>query len=378
MRVSHFTFSRRIWRQIHLWIGLGLGILLVPMGLTGVTLVFGGELDRLFAPSRYAVTGSAVEQPAGVYLANAAAAAQGSRAIALRWPRETGAPVTIVLRGGAAPDQARVAYLDPPTGRVLDVADQRGGFVGIAHSLHANLLSADVGRQIVGWIGVGLLTMVLTGLWLWWRRSVSLHKLLRWRRGPQLSFNLHHMAGFWIAGPLAVMAVTGIIQSFPQQARAVIGFFAEVSPQPARQASAGGGMRQPALDPQRAVDLALQSGEGLQPVSLTPPAGQARVWRVQMAKPDGQSQTALIDDATSALTVAPVASGDAFTIWLRRIHEGKDHGPLWRAIVVVCGFSPTLFFLTGLLIWLRRRHGLKTSALRSPTMRADPQTLRQL
>ncbi|VFU11002.1 protein of unknown function [Methylocella tundrae] len=89
---------------------------------------------------RYAVTGAVAGQPAGVYLGSAAAAASGARVMVLRWPRMEGAPVTVLLRGGAFADQARLAYLDPPTGRVLDIADLRGGLIGLAHALHANLM----------------------------------------------------------------------------------------------------------------------------------------------------------------------------------------------------------------------------------------------
>jgi uncharacterized iron-regulated membrane protein len=377
MLISHSNVSRRVWRQVHLWIGLTLGVLIVPIGVSGIVLVFSTDVDRLLAPSRYAVTGAAAEQPAGVYLANASAVASGARVAALRWPQEDGAPLTVALRGGAFPDQARLAYLDPPTGRVLGVADQLSSVIGIAHSLHANLLVPDFcGRQIVGWVGVGLLTMVLTGLWIWWRRSVGLLKLLRWRRGLKLSFNLHHMLGFWIAAPLGVMALTGAYLGFPQQARTLIGFFAELTPQTPRPASGGGAMRPPALDPQLVIELALQSGEGLRPVSLTPPTAQTRVWRIQMAKRDGELQAAFVDDATSALTISPATQGDAFLIWLRRVHEGGYHGPLWRSIVVICGVSPTFLFVTGALMWLRRRP--TTSAAPSPAMSGDPQTSNQL
>ncbi len=360
--MPRFVFGRPMWRQIHRWIGLGAALLIVSVTLSGLVLSFGADIDRMLSPVRYAVTGAAAGQSADVYLANAVAAASGSRVVALRWPRDQGAPVTALLRGGDSPEQARVAYVDPRTGYVLDVADFRGGFVGFVHSLHSSLLAPNFsGRQIVGWIGVSLLAMVLSGLWLWRRRSAGLLQLLRWRRGPQMSFNLHLSAGFWIAGPLAVMALTGIAQGFPPQARTLIGVFSNVAPQTPRR---GAPMQKPAQDAARVVELALQNGAGLKPVSLTLPTQQAKVWRLDATDADGAARTVLIDDATGAATVEAPAQGDAFLAWMHRVHEGLHHGPVLRLIVILCGLAPALFFATGVLMWLRRRRST-ASAIRS-------------
>jgi uncharacterized iron-regulated membrane protein len=342
-------------RQVHLWIGLGLGLLFVPLGLSGAVLVFGTELDRLLDPARYAVTSGDAEQTAGVYLANAAAAAPGSRAVVLRWPPSADIPVTVLLRGGG--EQARVAYLDPPTGNVLGIAGSNNSVVGFAHALHANLtVDGLTGRQIVGWIGMGLLAMALTGACIWWPRSGGMLRALRWRRGSKVTANLHHMLGLWIAGPLAVMALTGIYLSFPQQSRAVIAIFSDLTPQVPRPAPSIESIRQPAQDPQRVTELALQSGEGLSPVSLSPPTEQSKFWRVQVSKIGGVPQTLLVDDATSAVTSARQSTtGDAFTVWLRGVHDAKHHGAAWRLIAFFCGVAPAILLVTGAIIWLSRR-----------------------
>jgi uncharacterized iron-regulated membrane protein len=43
---------RRVWVQIHLWLGIGLAILLVPISLSGAALVWHDHLDALINPSR--------------------------------------------------------------------------------------------------------------------------------------------------------------------------------------------------------------------------------------------------------------------------------------------------------------------------------------
>jgi len=353
----------RIWRDVHLWIALGLGLLIVPVSLSGALLVFGGDLDRLIDPARYAMTGSTVEQAAGVYLRNAELAAPGARAAILRWPANAGSPVTVLLRGGEGGTQAApsgrlwMVSIDPPTGQVLGVVDARGSFVGRIHSLHAELMSPDLsGRQIVGFAGIGLLVLALTGIWLWWPRNGNLLKAFRWRRGAKLSFNLHHMLGLWIFAPLALMGLTGAYLSFPQQARGLIAAFAELAPRPPRQGQGAVLMRLPAQDPQRVVELALQSGPGLRPTALSTPTEPDKLWRIQLTGEDDEPRSVLVDDRSLALTVAPrTAPGDVFAAWLRRVHEAQHHGPLWRAIAFVCGLSPAIFLVTGCMMWLRRR-----------------------
>src|SRR4030095_8234600 len=75
-----------------------------------------------------------------------------------------------------------------------------------------------------------------TGLWLWWPRHGGFLKGLRWRRGASTLFNLHHMIGFWICLPLAVLSLTGVYISFPQNSHALVGAPAPPPRSPGRNA----------------------------------------------------------------------------------------------------------------------------------------------
>jgi uncharacterized iron-regulated membrane protein len=362
MKITLAISPRRILREVHLWIGLGIGLVIVPIGMSGALLIFSGSLDRLIDPPLYAVSGPEVGQDAQTYLANAGKAVPGARATRLRLPPPEGGPVTVMVRGGSAEGQVRqrastqVVFLDPPTGQVLGVRDFRGSIVGLLHSFHANLLIPDFsGRQIVGWIGVGLLTLALSGIWLWWPRNAGFLRGLRWRRGRTLSINLHHTAGIWIALPLAVVALTGVSLSFSQQTRGLIAMFTTIQPRPAQ---GGTPMRQPQQSAAAVAAIALETGKGMRLTSMSLPTEQAKVWSIQLIEDNGALRTIAVDDATAAVKVLPPpAPGDAFATFLRQLHEGNDHGPLWQTLVFLCGVLPAVFFVTGLLMWLRRRNG---------------------
>ena len=213
-----------MWLNIHLVIGLSVGLLSALIGASGAVLVWRDQIDGLLHPARYAVTAGPSALAPSAYVASARLAlGSGFQEVAVRYPANDSAPVTVTMRDGArgsAGPQLMTAYIDPPTGRVLDTADARASFLGILHRFHENLTIPEYnGRAIVGWIGVAMLISALTGLWVWWPRHGGLARGFRWRRGPGPSSNLHHRIGIFVALPLVAVSLTGIYIAFPQQSR---------------------------------------------------------------------------------------------------------------------------------------------------------------
>ena len=237
---------RRLWLNVHLWIGVGLAVLMVPISLSGALLVWHDEIDAWINPHRYAVSGTKVAQPACTYLAKAAEAVAKDptnlRASIVRYP-EAGWPVRVTMRG-----QSRDAGARP---RVVS------------------------GRQIVGWVGTGMLIMSLTGLWLRWPRGGDFLRGVRWTRSRRFTFNLHHLIGFWISIPLAVASLTGVYLAFPQIARNAMSTVAPMSPP---RGGMGGQIAQhTTLTADRAVDIARKSAPNAEPTALFLPV-QQQAW----------------------------------------------------------------------------------------------------
>ncbi len=65
---------RRLWLNLHLWIGVGLAVLLIPISISGGLLVWHDDIDALINPQRYAVSGADVALPPSAFLAKAAEA----------------------------------------------------------------------------------------------------------------------------------------------------------------------------------------------------------------------------------------------------------------------------------------------------------------
>jgi uncharacterized iron-regulated membrane protein len=366
---------RRLWLNVHLWIGVGLAVLLIPISISGGLLVWHDEIDSLINPQRYAVTPAQLALPPAAYFAKAAEAVAKDpgelRVIALRYP-EPGWPVRVITRAqsrdGGGPPRVVTVFLDPPTAAVLDVMEFRSSFFGFLHVFHENLTIPQFnGRQIVGWAGVGMLILSLTGIWLWWPRAGSLLRALRWARSPHFTFNLHHLLGFWISLPLAAVSLTGVYLAFPQTARDVMSSVATMNPQAGRGGFGGDVTKQTALTADRALEIARQAEPNANPLALFLPmqprgeGARGAVWRVQLTRADsGDAVTVMIDDRSgrAASTIVP-QSGDRAASWIRWIHEGSHSGPIWAVIVFLTGVFPTIFAFTGVIMWLRKRAGRK-------------------
>src|ERR1700754_4311126 len=98
-----------------------------------------------------------------------------------------------------------------------------------------------------------MLILAVTGIYLWWPRNAGFLRGVRWSRGPALSLNLHHLFGFWISVPLAVVSATGIYLGFPQQGRDLLSSVAPMTP-PQRGGFAAPLMQRTELGVDRAVE----------------------------------------------------------------------------------------------------------------------------
>jgi len=375
---------RRLWLNVHLWIALSLVALLVPISISGGLLVWHDEIDSVINPKRYAVSGPQVALQPSEYLAKAEAAVVNDptkpRASALRYP-EPGWPVRVVMRAqpreeGARPRLLNV-YLDPPTGKVLDVVDFRVSLFGFLHVFHENLIIPEYsGRQIVGWAGVGMLILSLTGIWLWWPRGGNFLRGLRWQRSSLFTFNLHHLLGFWISLPLAVVSATGIYLSFPQTARDAMSSIAPMTPRGQR--GFGGQIAQrTAFTADQALAAALKAEPNGKPVALFLPVQQRErplTWRTQISRAGSGDIVTVTTDDQSAKTSLPAVplSGDRAASWVRWIHEGSRGGSVWAIVVTLTGIFPTIFAITGIIMWLRKRSDRKEMAGKGAEPRLRP------
>ncbi len=361
---------RAAWLQIHLWLGITLGVLGAFIGISGSILVFDHDIDAWLNPQRYSV--NAIEGKPTLayseYLARAQQVAPAKvRVTQLRLPDEQGQPVAITLRGRGEGGGSYTAYLDPADGRLIELSDG-GGAIGWMHRFHEYLLIRDYnGRTIVGAVGFGMLISSLSGLYLWWPARGRFREALGFRRGIPITRNLHYFCGFYACLILAMLSFTGIYLAFPEASRDVVGVLMPVSPM--MRNVQGSQDADSAKDAKPiTVDVAAATAQAIFPTekiwSITMPNGPRGTYRITLSEPGysqaqpGRGNVVFIDNSGAVvkqIDAAARSSGDTFIITQRALHSGKALGLPLRIANFIVGFLPALFVITGITMWLRKR-----------------------
>lgn len=391
-KVRHTLFT------VHMWIGLILGVLLALLGLSGSLLVYDDAVANLLSPPpRAATAGTPLPLTMLADIARDAAAAKGieggqmqiilpekkNEAVVVRMggispmgvgpeagntnkdqpganresrrPGEAGEPRRRqggARREGGGGGRGLQIFLDPVSGEVLGTRKSvLPPLLTFAHQLHGNfLLSRDLGRPIVGWLGVAMCILGLTGLVLWWPKRGQWKYAFKVRRtatGLRFHRELHAATGIWIFAVFMIVSFSGVVIAWPQTM----------------------GMNSPRFDPRALPTVASSDGKrlgateavlaaqaavpGLEPRSVTIPARPDQPITVGYLSHEAMNAQALIDPYSGKVLQVRDQS-ERFLAWMRPVHQGSI-GPVWRFLVFLSGLVPLLFVVTGAIMWWKKR-----------------------
>lgn len=394
-----FATVRSAMFQIHMWVGLILGLLLVIVSLSGSILVYDDKLAEMFNPAPKANT--AGQRLPLTFLADAAREAAGDaangqvqivlpekarEAAIVRFtrppreggemrmgaegaPREGGERRDGAARPAGPPGTGAVqVYVDPVSGQVLGV--RRAGLsplFGFIHQLHGSLaLGRDFGRPLVGWLGVAMLALGISGLILWWPKRGQWKYAFKVRKtatGLRFHRELHAATGIWIFIVFMAVSFSGVAITFPQAVRGIVSL-GGTAPRPAFNLREG-----PAVEPvenakrlgaDHALLIAQKAMPGADVRSVTVPVRPNQAISVAMASRFGTTANLYVNPYTGAViaTRDPANNGgaDSFMALQRPMHDGQGNlGGIWEFLVFLSGLVPLLFVITGTVMWLKKR-----------------------
>jgi uncharacterized iron-regulated membrane protein len=381
MAVKTNLSMRKTLQFLHLWLGLVLCAPLVLLGLTGTILVF----EKTLAPAQHR-TAVGAPQPIAAIVAAATKAAPDHQTASLFVAPADGRTAIVRFsqaeRGGGPGFGAQIA-VDPVS---LEIVNSEAGrsFMRQVHMLHANLLmSGRTGRSIIGWLGVVMLLMGVSGLVIWWPRPgrwAAAFKVGRGARGVRLHRELHGTTGIWGLVVFIIVSLSGIYLAFPETVASATGIIlpgAEIRPgPPPRVAPVKGGTP---IDADQALALAIVAVPDGTLKSIGLPTRSDLPYRIGLAHEasgDGAPLvTTFIDPWTSKVIEirdpAIYDLGPRLMAWQHAIHAGAGLGPVWHILVGLSGLLPALFAVTGISMWLlKRRARQRTDAARKPSLMA--------
>lgn len=365
---------RTVVRQLHLWLGLSVGALFVLLGLTGSLLVFYEAIDAQLNPQvQVASTLPAPGWESPVW-------DQALATVRARWPDRTGAwrfEATGEAAGQAGALPARyqppgaghhgrrvMVWLSPDGREVLREAEWGRYAMTWLYDLHMDLLLGAPGRATVGWTGLAMAVLLLTGLWAWWPRG-SWAKALHFKRGAvpiRRLRDLHKLAGLAGLPLLLMLAVTGVMLALPAESNAVLArTLGPVEKAAAVRSSTADGT-------QISIAQALSTAHQRLPQSrlawVEAPGPGRGVFMVRVQQPGDPSHRfphshVWLDQHTGAVLAVQdrqqFGASNVVNNWLHPLHDGSVGGMWLRVLLAVVGLVPLGLFVTGWMRWRRVR-----------------------
>jgi uncharacterized iron-regulated membrane protein len=157
---------RAIWRW-HFFAGLIVIPFMLLLAITGGLYLFKNEIARtVFAYRTVVAAENRPILPAETLIANAVAAVPGAKPLSYFDPPDATTSAVVKV---AAPAKTLV-WLNPYSGAVLDVAEQRLEFSHFVRKLHSLAFFGHGLETIIEATGGLAMVLVITGVYLWWPR----------------------------------------------------------------------------------------------------------------------------------------------------------------------------------------------------------------
>jgi len=381
---------RKLWLDVHLYLGLIAGAILAVVGLTGGILVFYQEMQEVLNPELAIVSVPPENQKQLHRLDDIVAAAetakpQGSRFFKVYYPRKPDVAYKFLYfvraESQANNGDGYYIFVDPYTTQVKGLQlwhpkDRYWGrpLVSFLMQLHWCLLSGKkIGGVLNGILAVLSVISLLTGLIVWWPLTGKFKQALTFKRhagAVRFNFDLHKTVGFYSAVVLLPVLFSGIYFNLPDQVNVLVKLLSTTD-------------RPNAFSTIPAEIHSSPPQAGRQPVSFSTveaivqkrsPAG--KLWMLNAPKNREDVYMVMKKDVTEISRFTGYrdfavdqysgeilkvydrgsgSAGDIFLDWQWPLHSGHAFGWTGRILVLLSGLACPVLYVTGVIRWLQKR-----------------------
>lgn len=206
MKRSFFTFAR----LLHAWGGALLALLLFTSSVTGTLLLWKSEYLKLTIPAA-GVKFNPTPEALAPLIEKIELQFDPNEIMQIKLPTRDLALAKIVMH------DAHYAYVDTQ-GKVVDEWFLNERWEEWLYDVHHRLLLGNAGLTIIGFVGIGMLLLLVAGVIAFWpmRRGFRHGFRIRSSSRPHL-LTAHRNIGIVEALPFALTLMTGIVLAFPTQ-----------------------------------------------------------------------------------------------------------------------------------------------------------------
>ncbi|MDF2417841.1 hypothetical protein GWP85_10025 [Acinetobacter beijerinckii] len=384
---------KKVFFQIHWFLGITAGLILSLMGVTGAIYSYDQQILKWINQDSYIVQAATTPKltPAQLYQHfNQQQPEIVINSVTIEASPTASSTVNIKKEG------ARRGYnmmVNPYTAEVLPEVKGRE-FFQFVQRLHRNLTVGEFGAQITGASTLMLIFFVLSGIYL---RFPKKHTVKQWLfikpklKGRNFIWDLHAVVGTWVIVFYLLFACTGLYWSYDWWRAGMFKVMGVEQPQRNQQNNEHNKKKEPALSPQQVNTILTQTWTGVnaqighQYSSLTlniPKKDDAKV-EVSFVDPTPQHERA----RNQAVYNYEKKKFEKLELYedkklnekimssMLPVHRGSFFGSTYQFIALLASLAMPLFFVTGWMLYLKRRKQKKqTLAARQSvtTQQIDP------
>ncbi|MBF6609372.1 MAG: PepSY domain-containing protein [Flavobacterium sp.] len=217
-----YTF-RKFIRDIHLWLGVGSGIILFLVCLSGTIYTFRHEVEQLMEPEKYEVDVTAQSKITASELIASTQQSTGGKVTRISLYDDPHKPAELQVSKSKEDKRGETYYVNPYSNAIIGTGKgPSSDFFMFFFKMHRwLLLDQEIGRPIVGVSTLIFIVLTITGLILWLPKKVKGWKSFKpglrikfsanWKR---VNHDLHNVLGFYTFILILIMALSGLNWSF--------------------------------------------------------------------------------------------------------------------------------------------------------------------
>jgi uncharacterized iron-regulated membrane protein len=392
---------RGLFNTIHLWLGVGSGLIIFLVCLSGTVYTFSSEIQKRTDSDLYNVeiAGDSKRLPAAQLISNLLDSVKGGVVQSIVIPSDASGSYQITVgkaeekkkpeqdkkenndrteakgkkEGAQKPPAGRARgttyFVNPYTGAILGTNEtSTSAFFMFMFRLHRwLLLDMEIGRPIVGVATLIFVVMIISGWIIWfpkkiknWRQGLRIKTSANWKR---VNHDLHSALGLYASLFLFVMALTGLTWSFEWYKKGFVNMFSATE----KKAEAPQFKSEyTSVSEKATVEALLSDVETALPYAgdtrMTLPSDSSGVVNVSKTRnaffATSVGDKIMLDQYTGSVLNRDLFSnkpfGDQVVASIKAIHVGSFNGTFSKIIYFIACLIGTSLPVTGVIIWINK------------------------